>query len=105
MPAEARRWEGRGMPTAAAQLTARRHLAWLALGAAVSFVVPLVLADLLEMRRDVYYGLYALAVGALFAGWARDTGSSLREMVMRQWRLALGLGLLFGAVSVGIVVG
>ena len=35
---------------------------------------PFLLADTLDVQRDVYYGLYMLAVVGLFVGWAKDTG-------------------------------
>jgi hypothetical protein len=84
--------------------SARRHLGWLAGGMAVAFLVPFVLADRLELTRDVYYGIYAAAVAALFVGWARDTRQSLRAMVTRRPRLTLALGTLFALVSVLIAV-
>ena len=82
----------------------RRHLAWLAVGVTVSFAVPFVLADQLELPRDLYYGLYGAAVLALCAGWTLDTGQSLRELVSRRVILAVGLGLLAAAASVAIVL-
>jgi hypothetical protein len=72
---------------------------------AVSFVVPFVLADQLGVQRDLYYGLYIAAVTALFVGWSRDTGQSLREMCGRTWRWAVGIGLAFAGVSAIIVLG
>jgi hypothetical protein len=65
-----------------------------------SFLVPLVLADQLELQRDLYYGIYCLAVVGLFTGWARHTGQSLRGMAVRRWRLALTLGAVFAGISV-----
>jgi hypothetical protein len=88
--------EDRGRPA--------QHWTWLAVGVVVSFLVPFVLADQLEIQRDVYYGLYGLAAVGLFLGWARSTGRSLSELVARHWRLALLLGLIFAAVSVFIVL-
>ena len=38
------------------------HWAWLAGGLMYAFAVPYVLADVLEIDRDLFYGLYALAV-------------------------------------------
>jgi hypothetical protein len=83
----------------------RRHWAWLAGGAVLSFLVPFVLADQIELQRDLYYGLYGLAAVSLFVGWARDTGQSLRELVARRWRWAIGLGVIFAGISVLIVLG
>jgi hypothetical protein len=81
-----------------------QHWRWLALGVVVSFLVPFVLADLLEIQRDVYYGLYGLATVGLFSGWMANTGQSLGELVRRRWRLALALGFIFAAISVAIVL-
>jgi hypothetical protein len=83
---------------------ARRHLAWLGAGIAVSFAVPYVLADRLELPRDLYYGLYGAAVLTLFAGWMRDTGQSLRALLSRRLPWAIGLGLLAAAASVAVVL-
>jgi hypothetical protein len=91
-------------PAAPPGASARRHLGWLAGGMAVAFLVPFVLADRLELTRDVYYGIYAAAVAALFVGWARDTRQSLRAMVTRRPRLTIALGTLFALVSVLIAV-
>jgi xanthine/uracil permease len=77
----------------------RRHVAWLAGGMAVAFLVPFVIADQLGLQRDLYYALYAAAVVGLFVAWARDTDQSLRVMFARRWRLAVGLGLGFAAIS------
>jgi hypothetical protein len=90
--------------TVASAASARRHVAWLAGGMAIAFLVPFVLADQLELTRDVYYGIYVAAVAALFVGWAHDTQQSLREMATRRWRLTVALGTLFAAVSVFIAV-
>ncbi|MFP5362308.1 MAG: hypothetical protein ACLGI5_06230 [Thermoleophilia bacterium] len=64
-----------------------------------AFLVPFVVADQLGLQRDVYYAVYVVAVAGLFAGWARDTGQALAEMLTRRWRLALGLGAVLAAVS------
>jgi hypothetical protein len=90
---------------AAGRATVRRHVAWLVGGIVLSFVVPFVLADQLALQRDVYYGIYIAAVAGLFAAWSRDTGESLREMCARRWRWAVGLGVIFAAISAFIVVG
>jgi hypothetical protein len=74
-------------------------MAWLAAGLVTSFLVPFVVADQLDLKRDVYYGVYMLFVAALLVGWARDTGQPLRELCARRWRLALGLGLVFAGAS------
>jgi len=91
------------MKSAAARpVSARRHLAWLVGGAAGSFLVPFIVADRLGLQRDVYYAVYVAAVVGLFVTWARDTRQPLREMLARRWRLAVGLGVVFAAISVFI---
>jgi hypothetical protein len=80
-------------------VSARRHVGWLVGGMAGAFVVPFVAADQLGLQRDVYYAVYAAAVIALFVAWARDTHQPLREMLARRWRLAVGLGIVFAAIS------
>ena len=87
---------GSGSPTLSVRLgegTPLRHFAWLGGGMLVAFLVPFVLADRIGLQRDVYYGVYVASVLALFVGWSRDTGQSLREMCARRWRLAIVLGL------------
>jgi hypothetical protein len=80
-------------------------MAWLAAGAAGSFLVPFVLADQLGLQRDLYYALYILFVLALCAGWMHDTGQSMRALVTRRWRLALVLAAIFSIVAVFMVLG
>ena len=91
-------------PPPDAGVGARRHVAWLAGGLIGGFLVPFVLADRLGLQRDVYYGIYALFVFGLAAGWMRDTDQSLRELVSRRWRLALGLVIGFSALAVFLVL-
>jgi hypothetical protein len=70
-----------------------------------SFLVPFIVADQLGLQRDIYYAVYVVAVVGLFVAWARDTRQPLREMVARRWRLAVGLGVVFAAMSAFIAVG
>ena len=86
------------------RVSAWRHVVWLLGGMAVAFLVPLVIADSLGLQRDLYYAVYVAAVVGVFAGWARDTGESLMQMVSRRWRLALALGLVFAGISVAIAL-
>lgn len=96
----------RGVPIQTAlPATAGTHLAWLVAGLGVGFAVPFVFADTLELPKDVYYGVYALAVLLFIALWARSTGQALGQMIRRRWLLASALGLTAGAVLVFIVLG
>jgi len=83
---------------------ARRNLAWLAAGYVVAFAVPFLFADLLRLPRDLYYGIYAVAVLGLFGLWARATGQRLGAMIRRRWRLTVVLGVVFAFVLSFVVV-
>ena len=74
------------------------HALWLAGGFLLGFLVPFVLGDTLELQRDLYYGIYAAAVGGYVALWARATGLSLRAAASRRLAWAVGLGVAAGAV-------
>jgi hypothetical protein len=80
------------------------HWTWLGGGFVVAFAVPYLLADVLDLDRDVFYGVYALAVIALFVGWSRATAYDLVAAAKRRWLLAILLGLAATAVLTLIVV-
>jgi len=80
------------------------HWAWLVGGFGLAFAVPFVLADTLELNRDLYYGLYALSVAGLFALWARSTGYDLVAATKRHWVAAVVLGIGLAAVLAVMVV-
>ena len=61
------------------------HWTWLARGLAVAFVVPFLLTDVVEIDRDLFYGLYALSVAGLFWAWSRSTGYDLVAACRRRW--------------------
>src|SRR5690349_18060398 len=63
----------------------RRQWAWLAAGFPFAFAVPFLLADVLDLNRDLFYGLYALAVAGFIFAWARDTQLTRRDFA-RNWR-------------------
>ena len=70
----------------------------------LAFAVPFVFADVLEVNRDLFYGLYALAVGGLFAAWSRSTGYDLLVALKRRWIAAVLLGLASAGVLTAMVV-
>ena len=80
----------------------RRQWLWILAGFPFAFAVPFLLADTFGLNRDVFYGLYALAVAAFIAAWARDTRLT-RQDLWRNWRWGLALGAL-GAVVMSLVV-
>lgn len=88
------------------------HWAWLTGGLALAFAVPYLFAEthsafglVFEVNRDLYYGLYALAVFGLFALWSRSTGYDPVAAGKRHWVAAVGLGLAAAALLAGMVVG
>lgn len=80
------------------------HWAWLAGGFALAFAVPFLLADVLAIDRDLFYGIYALSVVGLFWLWSRSTGYDLVEAVKRRWLAALLLGLAAVGLLAAIVL-
>jgi D-alanyl-D-alanine carboxypeptidase len=80
------------------------HWAWLGGGFVAAFAIPFVLTDLLGVNRDVFYGLYAIAVLGLIGLWAHSTGYDLRASLRRRWPLAVGLGVVCGGVLTLMVV-
>src|SRR5687767_14158114 len=91
-------------PRVAVRLGVSAHWAWLAGGFVVAFAVPFLFADLLDINRDLFYGLYAIAVFSLIGLWARATGYDLVAAVKRRWPWAVGLGVLFAGVLAVMVV-
>jgi hypothetical protein len=80
------------------------HWAWLAGGFALAFGVPYLLADVLDINRDLFYGLYAVAVFGLLAVWSRSTGYDLVAASRRHWVAATLLGLAAAAVLAAMVL-
>jgi len=74
---------------------ARQHLGWLGAGLVGGFVVPFLFADVLQLPRDLYYGLYITGVFVFFVLWARATGQRLDVMLRRRWRLTVVLTVVF----------
>jgi hypothetical protein len=80
------------------------HWAWLTGGFVVAFALPFLLADVLEINRDLFYGLYATAVLGLIGLWARATRYDLVASVKRRWLWAVALGAVFAGVMAFMVV-
>ena len=80
------------------------QLRWIAGGLAIGFLVPFLFADLLEVPRDLYYAIYAIAVVGFLAAWLRATDQRLGEMLRRHWVAAVALGVLVAGVMAVIVV-
>src|SRR5512133_3976144 len=71
---------------------------WLYSGALFAFLVPFVFTDVIDVPRDLYYGIYSISVFAFFAAWVRASGLDTREFVAHNWKWALALGLIAGGV-------
>ena len=71
---------------------------WLAIGLAVGFLVPFVVADLLEVQRDVYYAIYGIATVSLLGAWVRSRDQSPRVFLLHRWKWGVALGLVAAAV-------
>ncbi|GAB2756427.1 hypothetical protein GCM10027020_05680 [Nocardioides salsibiostraticola] len=83
---------------------ASQQLRWLALGLVLGFLVPFVFADVLDLSRDLYYGIYAAFVLTFFALWARATDQQVGTMLRRRWPLAVTLGVVFAGVLAVVVI-
>jgi hypothetical protein len=81
-----------------------RNLRFLASGVLLAFALPFVLTDLVTIDRDLYYGVYAASVVALFWLWLRGAGRPVWQVLTRNWRYGVALAVLFGAVLVAIAL-
>jgi hypothetical protein len=83
-------------PVAARGATARGHLwLWLAGGALVFFLLPLVGTDVLGLQPDLYYLVYFTIAVAWFAVFVSAHAAELHDL----WRHKLGLSLVVGVVA------
>jgi hypothetical protein len=82
----------------------QNQLRWFADGLVLAFAVPFVFADVLDVPRDLYYGIYTVSVVAFFILWARATRQSLGEMFRRRWRLSVALGAAFAGLLALLVL-
>jgi hypothetical protein len=96
--------ESRAHRGVAERLHISAHWEWLAGGFVVAFAVPFLFADVLGLHRDVFYGVYAITVGALFWRWSLSTRYDLVAAVQRRWIVALVLGLATAGVMALIVM-
>jgi hypothetical protein len=70
----------------------------------LAFALPFVLTDLVTIDRDLYYGIYAGSVVALFALSLRSAGRPVRKVLTRNWRSGIALAVLFGGVMVAVAL-
>jgi hypothetical protein len=88
-----------------ARVPAPGEWTWLAVGLALAFAVPFVFADVLEVPRDGYYAIHALATVGLVGAWLGcDQRRSLRAFLAHRWRRGVAFGVAAGAVMVAVVL-
>ena len=71
-----------GSPVARLSLRAQ-HVTWLGSGLVFGFLVSFIFADVLDLPRDLFYGIYTASVVTFFVAWAKSTGQSFGEMLRR----------------------
>ena len=76
------------------------QLRWLAAAAGVGFAVPFIGSSVLDLQHDVYLGIYFAAVLALWWAYTTATRLDVRSVVLRNWKLGVALGLVFGVALV-----
>jgi hypothetical protein len=76
------------------------QLRWLGIAAVVAFAVPFLGSSLLGLQHDVYLGVYFVAVGAVLSAYANATRLDVRALVVRNWKLGVVLGVVFGVLLV-----
>jgi hypothetical protein len=76
------------------------QLRWFAAAAAVGFALPYLGSSVLGLQHDVYLGTYFAAVLVLFGAYAAATGLDVREALVRNWKLGVALGVVFGFLLV-----
>lgn len=84
-------------------LRRRRHWLWILASLPFAFGVPFVFADTLDLNRDVFYGVYAVAVALFVAAWAWDTRLTRRDLT-RNWRWGVLLGAVGAAITALIAI-
>lgn len=81
-----------------------RHWRWLGVGLVLCFLIPFVLTDLVSIDRDLYYGIYIVAVFGFVGAWVGRANESPRAVLTRNWLAGVVLGALFAVPLVVIVL-
>jgi hypothetical protein len=76
------------------------QLRWFGIAAVVGFAVPFFGSTILGLQHDLYLAVYFLAVGALLWAYASATRLDVRSVLLRNWKLGVALGLVFGVLLV-----
>jgi len=80
------------------------HLAWFAGGLALSFAIPYVGSDVLELPLAGYYLCYFILALAFLGAYVRVSETDLGALLRRRWRTSLALGVVAGALVIGRVL-
>jgi hypothetical protein len=98
-------WQVHGAPPPQRPRPRLQQAAWFAGVSAIAFVVPLVFSSCLELQHDVYYLVYVAAIGAVLGAYLRACKINVSEVVGRNWKLSLALGLVSGVFVTWSVLG
>jgi hypothetical protein len=82
-----------------------QQVTWFVGVSAIAFLVPLVFSSYLELQHDVYYLVYFATVAAALAAYMRACAINVGEVVGRNWKLSLALGVASGAFVTWSVLG
>jgi hypothetical protein len=81
-------------------------VAWVVVAGAVGFAVSAVCSSVLRLPRGTFVLVHAIAVGALAALFTRGAGGQVAQSLRHRPVVALGIGILLGAVlMVGVISG
>ncbi|WP_407341936.1 hypothetical protein [Pengzhenrongella phosphoraccumulans] len=76
------------------------QLAWLAGGLALSFAIPYVGSDVLELPLTGYYLCYFVLTLTFLSAYVRTTEINVGALLRRRWRTSLILGVLAGVLVI-----
>jgi hypothetical protein len=76
------------------------HLLWIVLGPLIGIIASFIFGDLLSLPDDLYYLIYFVLAGMLFAIYAVKTRLNLKEWFIRRLLWEILFGLIFAAVII-----
>jgi hypothetical protein len=82
------------LPVAAAHV--RAPLEWFAGGAVLSFAVPWIAADVLELHHDLYLLVYVTVLGTFLASFMAHAWTQVRKMLATNLWWSIGVGAVVG---------
>jgi hypothetical protein len=78
----------------------KTQVRWLAVAGIVAFGVPFVGSSVLGLQHDVYLGVYFAAISVLLWAYATATRLDVGKLLLRNWKVGVVLGVVFGVVLV-----